>query len=62
MQEHELKIETLSKAIDSLVILRSQIAAQVPVNQTRIDEGMQHTGRAFSLLWDIRYQQKGGGS
>lgn len=62
MNTHEEKVESLSKAIDTLVIVRSQIAAQVPVNETRIDEGMQHTGRAFSLLWDLRYQKKGGGS
>lgn len=59
MQNQDEQIESLSKAIESLVVVRSQVAAGVPVNPRRIDDGMQDTGRAFSLLWDLRYNNKG---
>lgn len=62
MNNQEEQIEIMNNAIESLVVIRSQIAGAPSVNMARVDEGMQHTGRAFSLLWDLRYNRKGGGS
>lgn len=60
MQNQETQIESLSDAIQSLVVIRGRIAEGKPIENAALDEAMKSTGRGFNLLWDLRYNRKGG--